>query len=159
MGAMIDEFAKALASAASRRSALAGLLAGVTELLPWTAAAKNKNKNKNKKRKRRQRRRQRRQEIQRYLEYCEFWCEQEFGPVQTEIDACSSAAASGHGPCYSANAKGPGYFCTKKTCGKHKYCCPVVEGGPVTEGTCCGKNAFCAFINGTFTGDLCVVEV
>jgi hypothetical protein len=158
MSAMIDEFAKALASGASRRSALAGLLASVAAVLPWTTEAKNKAK---KRKKRRRQRRQRQQDIQRYLEFCEVWCGDEFGPVAEDVDACIAAAETGHGPCYSATAKGPGYFCSKKKCGKHTRCCPNVGfmGGPVTEGACCGKDAFCAFINGTIAGDLCVVEV
>jgi hypothetical protein len=147
MARIIDEFAKALASGASRRSAVGGIFAGATALLPWTAEAAKRNK--------RKKQRKRRKAIKRYLEYCQFWCEQRFGPETSAIQSCINMAESGKGPCY---AEGPGHFCLRvKKCGKGKYCCPeLMSGDPVSEGSCCPKGSFCAFLNGTVLNGFCV---
>jgi hypothetical protein len=156
MGALLDRLAMALASGASRRTAVGGFLAGMAASAPWTEAAKNKRKRRRKRKNRAQK--ERRRAIARYLDYCQSWCDARFDGNPTDIQSCISAAEEGKGPCYSAAEQGPGHFCLRvKKCGKRKYCCPEVpDGGPVTEGACCRKGAICAFINGTFTGDLCV---
>ncbi|MDF3040683.1 MAG: hypothetical protein K0Q71_3389 [Thermomicrobiales bacterium] len=153
MGVLLDRLAMALASGASRRTAVGGFLAGMAAAAPWTEAAKSKKK------RRRQRKKQRRRAIARYVDYCQSWCDERFEGDEEDIQACISAAEKGKGPCYSAAEQGPGHFCLRvKKCGKRKYCCPEVgsEGDPVTDGSCCPKGTFCAFINGTVSGNLCV---
>jgi hypothetical protein len=157
MGEAIDRLAKALASGASRRTALGGLFAASAALLPWTATAKNQKK-KNKKKKKRKKRQQRKA-YQRYLEYCQIWCDFRFSLDEGQIQPCIQAAEKGQGPCYSALEQGPGYFCHKvQSCGKNQYCCPLLQGGdPVTEGACCPNGTVCPIVNGSVIGNLCVV--
>lgn len=148
MESEIDRLAKMLASGASRREALGAVVAGGAALLPWTAAGKDE----------KERRRQRRRIIRRTLEFCQFWCDEKFTGNEAAIQSCFNAAKTGKGPCYSASEQGPGHFCLRiKKCGDGKYCCPESpSGGPVTEGACCPRGTFCAFINGTVVGELCV---
>ena len=144
MGDAIDGLSRALASGASRRATFGGVLAGAAAFLPWTAAANRKKR--------------RRRAIKRYLRYCEVWCDERFEGNEAAIQDCIAEAEQGKGPCYSRQAKGPGHFCLRvKECGRRKYCCPVINGGgPVTDGSCCEKGTFCAFVNGTVPGELCV---
>lgn len=131
MGEALDLFSKALASGASRRSALAGLLIGATAVLPWTAEAKKKKKKRKKK-------------FKKYQEFCNEWCGAKFELELKSLNECVNKAKEGQGPCYSS---GPGFYCENVLkCGED--CCPTIIGGdPVKDGSCCTGE--CVALNGT----------
>ena len=133
MGDAFDRLSMALASGASRRAALAGLLASAAAL-PLTASGR--------------RRRKRTKKFKKYHDFCRTWCGDRFMDGSNEFGQCVAKAKEGKGACY---AEGPGHFCLSLAhCSEHQVCCPFFfSGDPVTEGECCASNEQCAAPNAT----------
>ena len=133
MGEAFDRLSMALASGASRRSALAGLLASAAAL-PLTASGR--------------RRHNRTKGFKKYLDFCRTWCGRRFMVGSSEFAQCVAKAKEGKGACYT---EGPGHFCLSLAhCGKEEVCCPFFfSGDPVTQGECCAATEQCSALNGT----------
>jgi len=138
----LDQFARALATGASRRAALGALLAGSAAALPFSSEAK-KNKNKNKRKKK----------FQEFQESCNLWCDARFASSIKDQTSCIAKAKEGKGPCYSATEEGPGFYCTNILICKELICCPTLNGGaPVKDGECCSTPCLLT-LNGTLICD------
>ncbi len=137
MTELLDQFARSLASGASRRAALGALLAGSAAALPFTSEAK-KRKTKRKKK------------FKKFQESCNRWCEAKFASSGQARSACIDKAKEGKGPCYSATEEGPAFYClTVQKCGDLNCCPTLVGGAPVKDGVCCSTPCSLTMVNGT----------